>query len=236
VNKINRLKIEEGNRIYPPQKGETYFLGKLPLHWLVYYLSTIRNYNKELTIEYIRKNYDLDISDVISSISWWEWNDVNIYEEYTKRNPRKGFKTNERRYFTSRGRSYYIKFAITQWGFWKKDFINHFLETDVIHHIYPLVYGGTNHLENLIHVSSFNHDILHSNPLENIEKYNHQALNYLWYLQFPWTTEKNQYLFEKYNLDQMINHESKQYQANILSAAIKQEMNEFYEHIKENHK
>jgi len=51
-----------------------------------------------------------------------------------------------------------------------------------IHHIFPVVYRGVNLFENLVSVSDFQHDILHSNPFEHIEKYCNIAVDYLSFL------------------------------------------------------
>lgn len=219
---------EDGYKVFPPQKGKVYMANSIPLHWLVYYLSRHKMLNKELSIKYIKENYHIDISSIIDTYEW-DWIEEDVYSSFIKTHPREDF-NNTRRYFESKGRTYYLNFSKSINYSIKKDQLNGLVKANTVHHIYPLVYGGTNHLENLIQVSTFSHDILHENSREKEERFCHQAVDYLWYLYCPWITDKEKYIFKKYKLNEM-NDMAINFKMDSYFAAIKNEMVEFYERI-----
>jgi hypothetical protein len=226
------LTIEDGYKIFPSQKGNTYLINnRFPLHWLVYYLSLHKHYNKELTNNHIKTFYDLDISDLLDNddVFYWVWNKDDIYKEHLTKYPRKEFNEDSRDYFNSRGRSYFLKFIKNH----NEDFVNGLMKTSVVHHVHPLYAGGTNRLENLICISDHNHDLLHMNPMEIIEKYCHQAVDYLWYLYSAWDTDKNKRILDKYKITEIVesNEDNHSFIVDVYLSAIKSEMMEFYKYI-----
>ena len=70
------------------------------------------------------------------------------------------------------------------------------------------------------------HTILHNNPLEHIEKYCYQSVDYLRTL----IKCKPTYLYEKYKLDQ---YDDTYFKSQLLKLAIETEMNDFYGLISE---
>ena len=95
-----------------------------------------------------------------------------------------------------------------------------------IHHIFPLIYGGSNNILNLVYISKFTHNVLHNNPLENIEKYCYQAYDYLAYLGY---INGFKYLNDLYKIGDYV--KSKKLMVQMYKGAIEQEMDKFYEYI-----
>lgn len=213
-------------KLIPSQEGEEIYFGKMPLSWLINYLSSHREYNKELTIKYIKDIYEMDLTKEIQNMPWWMC-DINIYDEFTKEHPRTGYKTDSRDYFNNKGRNYYYKFINWLNHYPEQDYLLDCMKTKVVHHIFPLVYGGDNSLENLIHISDFNHELLHENPNEEDRKSCFKSVDYLWYLHNPYISDKNEYIVHKYKLMEIKNRSAK-YQMNAYKSAIQEEMYEFY--------
>lgn len=222
--------LDEKYKVSPFGLGETYLINdRLPIHNLISFLSTHREYNYEMSDKYLKDNYDIDISNHRESLIEDCFDvTVNIYERYRKSHPTPSdYIANDRKYFNTKGRNYYLKFVNWCGHVPNKDFLGLPVKADVIHHVFPLVYGGTNELENLIHISERNHEILHLNSMEHIQKYNFQAVDYLWYLNNPFITEKVKYLHNKYNFD-MLEGRSNEFKRDYYFAIIKEEMIEYY--------
>lgn len=230
------LKLESNQRLYTTYSGEEYRINNMPISQIINFLSH-RSYTQQMTINYIKKHYNLDISEEVKRLeneggkilALWEFS-KSIYERFLKENPRDDYEPHSRDYFKNKGRNYYLKFAKWCGHLPNKDFLNTWVSMDEVHHIHPLVYGGSNDLENLIHISKFNHDILHLNPLEKYEKYNHQAICYLWYLYSDWIAEKNKWFVEKYDL-MRFKDRSPSFLVDMYKASIKEEMSEFYSNL-----
>ena len=94
-----------------------------------------------------------------------------------------------------------------------------------VHHIYPLMHGGNNNIRNLIHVNEYNHALLHNNPLDYIEKYCFQAIDYLMFL---YSYEHFQDIMESNGL---FNIRKQEILTKILLEIITDEMLIFYEKL-----
>lgn len=156
-------------------------VGLIPIKDYLYILEQ-RLYCPEYAIEYTRKFYDVDITEYIDLI-FWEFN-TDIYKYYEEHHQVKVQDDKSRKWFNSYGRKRYSKFYKS---YKENDKLYDLIEdrfavSDVIHHIYPLVYGGSNNLLNLIPVTDRFHKILHKNPYEHEERFCFQAVDYLSYL------------------------------------------------------
>lgn len=216
-------------RTNPIDTREEYLVnGLFPLHNLILYLSAHREYNSKMAIDYLNKYYDIDLYKHTHSLEKYFLTTINAYDEFLTENPYPDdFNKTSRDYFNNKGRSHYLKFVNWCGHLPNMDYLNMPVEMDVVHHIHPLVYGGTNELDNLIHICEFNHEVLHMNPLEHIKKYCHQAVDYLWYLHNPYMSDKNKKIYHKYNMKN-IEDKSNQYKVDFYKSAIKEEMNELY--------
>ncbi|AWI05943.1 hypothetical protein B9W14_16020 [Clostridium drakei] len=203
-------------------------IGPIPLTEYIDCLNA-KNFNRDMAVKYTKKIYDKDISDVAKLHIFLV--NSNVYREFEKQNPIsktaiQALKTyNPREYFSHYTcRRFYKFFAFIDVG--EFDQLTFLMTAEHIHHIYPLTYGGTNKLENLIYVSEFNHKLLHKNPLENIEKYDFQAIDYLWYLY----SKKLPELISKYNL-KLTFDKSSSFIKNQFKNCIEEEMKIFYDYI-----
>ncbi|OHD22840.1 MAG: hypothetical protein A2Y34_04430 [Spirochaetes bacterium GWC1_27_15] len=189
----------------------------------------LRNYGRSMIIEYTKEIYNLDLTNelkIYEKENWNLWNgDLNIYDNFDKENPIEEPDNLSRNYFEKHAKKKFIKF-IKQHEEFQEDRILPFFKVKDIHHIFPLIYGGSNKISNLLYVSRFTHDLLHINPLENIEKYCYQACDYLAYL--GWF-EGFKYLNEKYDLGKYV--DSKKLLRQMYKGAIEEEMSKFYEYI-----
>jgi len=87
---------------------------------------------------------------------------------------------------------------------------------------------GGNNPKNLIGVIGLFHDLLHKNPLQHIEKYCYQAVDYLKYLAY-WNIKE---IWDKYNVDLFDDNMKRK----IFESGLENEMNLFYEKITEEYK
>jgi len=146
-----------------------------------------------------------------------------------------------REYFTKYARKYYGNFIEyveenycdyswnDEFKLSKKDCVFKLLNAKDVHHIFPLVYGGDNSLQNLIHISNYTHKILHMNPLEKIKKYCYQAIDYMY-----WMCNYNLInVYEKYNIFNLCNNDVNIASKLILNR-IEEEMLFFYNYLKNN--
>jgi hypothetical protein len=186
-----------------------------------------------MIINYTKDIYGLDITEELKQYESEHgklWNgDFNIYDNFDKENPVDTPDDNTRDYFVKHAKKRFEKF-IEKHEELQEDRLLPLFEPKDIHHIFPLVWGGSNKLSNLIYISRFTHDLLHKNPLENIEKYCYQACDYLAYL--GWINGFD-YLDNLYNLKQHM--ESKKLLVQMYKGAIEEEMDKFYTYIKGKH-
>lgn len=207
-------------KIYGLEQGETFYIDKMKLEDYLWYLNFRRHFNKELTIAHTKKYYNIDLTNILKDVHFfWEYK-FNIYEDFYEQNPKAKTEDNTRQYFNLRGRRNYEKFIQTTF-YSLSDCLSPYHSYKEIHHIHPLIYGGNNRIENLIHLSNFNHDLLHENPLEEHDKYCVQSVDYLGTLySYDKLSEYiREFNFEKYS-DEMM--------CDLYKACIKEDMRVFY--------
>lgn len=208
-------------------------VGKIPLEQMCIWLN-MRGYNKKQTIEYINKYYDIDIKEIIENKH--KQGDIifdfytDIVEKFNIETPTSTPDNGTREWFNYYGRKRYIKFLTNYVDTFKdfnKECFDEILDipfsTD-IHHIYALEYSGTNDLRNLISINTEFHNMLHKNPLEHIEKYCFQAMDYLKYL-VKWNLMS---IVKKNNLHLI---EDEEIRFKVINLAIEKEMKLFYEKL-----
>lgn len=194
-----------------------------------------RNFGKSMIIKYTKDNYTLDITKEIQHFEETEmelWNgDLNLYEEYDKENPSIKTEDGTRQYFIKYGRKRFLKFTQQYEELENQDKVIPFFKPKDVHHIFPLMYGGNNNILNLSYVSRFTHDLLHNNPLEEIEKCCFQGYDYLSYLgnYNLDNAEGFKYLNDKYNFYGQKNNKKMIY--HMYCGALEEEMDEFYKYI-----
>lgn len=209
-------------------------VGEIPLDKLCNWLN-MRSYNKEMMLDYIKKIYEVNVSNDIEDVHKqgkiiFDFR-TNMYEKFETENPTKKEDTGSRYWFNNYGRKRYVEFLMNCMLFscdFEKiydEIIDMEADTD-IHHIFPLQHGGKSNLINLISVCPFFHEILSNNPLIHIEKYGFQAVDYLRYL----VRERWSYMNEQYNLSEFLKKDKKLF-SDIFTMAIKREMNKFYDLI-----
>jgi hypothetical protein len=198
-------------------------MGKVTMEDYLFYLTWKRRFNEELIIKHTYNVYEVDISENINSHFVWYEEKRNIYQTFLNENPLTKNDDYSRQYFNSYARNRYLKF-IDHTYFSNEDCLTHHQDYEEIHHIFPLVYGGSNAIENLIHISHFNHGLLHENPLEKNEKMCHQALDYLGCLYSPQSTLR---IFTKYDIGEF----SYRMTNDIFKSCIREEMRIYYENI-----
>lgn len=222
------IKIEDyiGDNFYCPQCNQ-FILGEnnnpfnikyinhIPLYLYVNILRD-RFYDTEYIIKYTKEIYNIDLTLKEINNNQYENSALdlpnnNIFNEYRKI---KSIDINEddrtREYFKNKARDYYLKFL----QYVKKQYINKnsfnyigrcfgvlINKGSEVHHIHPLVYNGSNQLENLLLISGWTHDLLHKNPLEKYKECCFHALDYLNYMgnyNYFYLIGKNN-IFEKSN-------------------------------------
>lgn len=201
------------------------YIGFIPIDNYLEYLIYNKKFNRNLAIKYTKDIYNVDISN----INFEEYYNGNIYEDFEK--VYKGKKDNvdkrTREYFTLRGKHKFYKFLEFKHSRLNEDEIFQFTRGDVVHHIHPLIYSNDNSIKNLILISDFHHQILHSNPLEEYKTFSYQAIDYLYYL---YNTEKFNELFSSM-IDMFKKNNN---EIHILKNFIILEMNKFYTNIQKN--
>jgi len=208
-------------------------VGEIPLENLCLWLN-MRSYNKQMMIEYIKKYYEIDVTKEIDELHKshkiiFDFG-TNMQEKFNKEYKCSVKDDGTREWFNNYGRRKYERY-MEKCLLFSGDFEDKFdeildMQIDVVvHHIHPLQYGGTNDISNLISLNYYYHNILHKNPLEHIEKYCHQAVDYLRYLR----RVKADYLNIKYNLDTY--KEQPLFGFKVLNLAIENEMDLFYEKL-----
>jgi len=203
-------------------------VGQIPLRQMCIWLGN-RCYNKDLAIKYIKDTYDTDVSNEIIKTKEYSLvfnNDKDIFTYFEERYPPKKVQENTREWFNAYGRRRY------------QSFYNKFIENDNViydelidfstishhvHHILPLEFGGSNSPKNMIGVITPFHKLLHMNPLQHIEKYCYQAIDYLKYLVY-WNIRD---VWDKYNIDKF----EDDMKPKIFEAGLENEMNLFYEKL-----
>jgi hypothetical protein len=197
----------------------------------------LRCYGRDMIIKYTKNIYDLDITEELKIFESKHGNlwcgNLNIFNEFEENNPTKEPDDKTREWFESKQKRRFLKFAKNREEFREDRLIPLFPLQD-IHHIFPLMYGGSNKLLNLMYISKFSHNLLHKNTLENIEKYCYQACDYLAYLGgigFGIIASGFNYLDDKYKLSNYQNNPH--VLLSIYKGAIEEEMYKFYLHIQE---
>ena len=203
-------------------------VGKIPIESYLKVMD-IRCYSRELTVEYTKDIYGEDISEEVKEIApCWEYRDINIYELFVKENPPKSIDDNTREYFQKEGRKRYIKFYKSYKDSEVYDLaMDMFSESNVIHHIFPLVFGGGNGLMNLIPITDFNHKLLHENSVEQKRECCFMATDYLTYL---YTFKGIFKLNEKYDIMHYKDF-SGRFKHNFLNTIMETEMRSFYDKL-----
>jgi hypothetical protein len=202
----------------------------------------LRNYGRTMIIDYTKDIYELNINEELSNFEnkYGDlWNgDLNIYKEYDDKNPVEKPDDKTREWFNKYGRIRFIDFISQYEELSEQDKAIPLNKPKEVHHIFPLVYEGNSDLLNLAYVSIFSHDILHENPLENIQKFCFQAFDYLSFLgscnlyirEFSGLS----YLNQKYNLEKHMDNKKMLFRT--YEGAIEQEMSNFYEYINNQNK
>lgn len=159
------------------------YIGDFAADLFVVYMSEYRKFNKEMIIDYLINVYGckrkiIDNDDKFNSILDRHCKqEVNIFDEYYKQDDYRKYEQSNRDYFNNKVKNKYIGFHLDNFG--EKCYISGFLEPYAVHHIFPLQYGGTNQLENLIYISGTMHKILHKNPKEESYTYCQVAVDHL---------------------------------------------------------
>ena len=207
-------------KLYGIEEGETLYMGNMRLHDYLRYLSARRHFNEELIIEHTKWIYGIDLTDILNGRFYFLEYKKNLYHEFQQNNKPKKLDDGTRKYFNTYGRNYYLDF-MSYAHFTEEDCLSNHSKYLDVHHIYPLMSGGDSRIENLIHLSEFNHNLIHENPLEQYEIYCHKAVDYLGYLY-----GENQvydiivkYELAKYGVEMFFD---------MFPACIKQEMKSFY--------
>lgn len=184
-------------------------------------------------MEYIKKIYNIDISEYKDEFKNRYDHNYDVFTYFNEKYYKNEIQEDNRKYFNKVTRKKFIKF-------YKKNIenlevhvfdqcINLFAIATDYHHIFPLQYGGTNDLQNLIALIPPHHKVLHKNPLEDIEKYCYQAIDYLYYL---WHGKCKE-ITKKYNL--MFYKDDEEYRLKMINMAIENEMKYFYKLITKEH-
>ncbi|MGD6876994.1 HNH endonuclease [Bacillus infantis] len=210
-------------KLYGYEEGEDFFINGIPLPMYLHYLKERRHFNKEIVVSHTKKYYDIDLTDQLDDYIWSF--KFNIYDKHRESFKKRKTDDGSRKYFDTYARDEYYSFMDTTF-FDEEDCLTYFFNHTEIHHIHPLVYGGKSNMENLIHLNSFNHDLLHLNPLESEEKYCHQAVDYLGYL---YTELGLRMIIQKYELAK---YDDRMF-FSFFTTCIKQEMRNFYDYILE---
>lgn len=203
--------------------SEQFQINGIPLPAYLYYFQERRRFSKELIISHTKKYYNIDLTDQLEDYKWGF--KFNIYEKHNESFKQRKQDDGCRKFFDTYARDEYYNFMDNAF-FNEEDCLTYFFNHTEIHHIHPLVYGGKSNMENLIHLNSFNHDVLHMNPLESEEKYCHQAVDYLGYL---YTELGVSMIIRKYELAK---HDKRMF-FDLFKSCIKQEMRAFYDYIME---
>lgn len=203
-------------------------IGEIPIrNYLV--IMDKRCYSHELTIEYTKDIYGIDISQEIKQEKLcWNYKEINVYKRFEEKNPAKLIDDKSREYFQKEGRNRYNKFYKTYKESEVYDLIiNLFSKPGVTHHIFPLVFGGDSSLMNLIPITDFNHKLLHINPCEKKREFCFMAVDYLSYL---YSSDCISILNDKYNIMQYENFNGN-FMLDFFKSIIETEMKSFYEKL-----
>lgn len=159
------------------------WIGDFEADLFVEYMSKYRKFNKEMIIDYLINVYKCKPKIIKNDerfkliLDKFCTQETNIFDEYYKQDDYRKHVQNNRDYFNNKVRGRYIGFHFD--NFDEYCYISGFLFPHDVHHIFPLQYGGTNQLENLIYISGTMHDILHKNPKQNSYEYSHIAVDHL---------------------------------------------------------
>lgn len=203
-------------------------IGLIPINAYIRNLD-LRNYGSSMIVQYTKNIYELNIENELRQYeeihgSLWNGN-LNIYDKFEKENPLSEPDDYSREYFNKYTKKQFNKFKKINIEFQEDRLVPLFKPKD-IHHIFPLMYGGSNKLLNLIYISKFSHDLLHENPLEHIKKYCFQACDYLTYLG---SAKGFKFLNKEYDLNKYI--DNKILIVQMYKGAIEEEMYKFYKYI-----
>lgn len=196
----------------------------IPIDYYMKLLGTSKMFSVDRAIEYTNEVYNINISSQIDKFLFqFDYPNEDIYEMFETNHPRKQTLQNTREYFQNQGRNYFLKFLNLYARYFGYDALVWVREASVVHHIHPLVYGGSNDLLNLIHISDILHGIIHENPKEESELHCHRALNYLGYLVSYENFHKivDKYSLGEYQTDTPIFHK-------MFKACLEEEMQLYY--------
>lgn len=175
-----------------------------------------RFYDTQYIIKYTKEIYDINLTkkeirnNNYESIHLKIINN-NVFDEFRKeKSINIADDDYSRKYFNGKARNQYLDFL----KFINRKYINKISKDYIkkcfgitlrkaseVHHVHPLMYGGSNQLENLLALSGWTHRLLHDNPLERYKKYCFHALDYLNYIgnySFLYHMDKNN-IFDKSN-------------------------------------
>jgi len=202
-------------------------IGNIPLKEYSYYLGEIRKFNREEIISHTTNIYNFDIREYVEKLNYYWTDNKNYYSDFINKFPISIKDNGTREYFDKYSRPNYINFVNTYLGGgFDRDCLQPFLKSSDVHHIYPLVYGGDSQLKNLIHLSTFNHNLLHENPCEKNKIACHMGLDYLGSMY----TNEGVYKILKEN--DIFNDCKPEMMMDYLKVIIKHKMYDFYEKIK----
>lgn len=165
-------------------KDQIEYIGDFEPDLFIMYMSKYRKFNKDQIINYLVNIYKCDPIIIKQDKRFNKWIEMfckqkeNIYEEFYKNNDYRNKDDCTREYFNKKIKPIYYQFSDKYFDV-EKCQVSGFLHSYAIHHIYPLSYGGNNHLENLVYISDAAHKILHENPKEESEQMCHVALDHL---------------------------------------------------------
>ena len=211
-------------------QGITQQINSIPYTDYIEIMNT-RQYDIKKIIEYTSMVYRIDIQ-TIENYSKNINNNIygeNIYEDFINADEQLKYKSASRKDFNSYVRPQYIKF-VNQYFHPKNDIklddmlIPNQIKANVIHHIHPLIFGGTNSIYNLLPITDFNHKLLHMNPYENNIRTCYQAVDMLSYLYSkPMLKLLHKKYFTKKVKDKGLRFENKYWQI-----IFEEEMQKFY--------
>ncbi len=144
------------------------------LEWdeLIYILGNYRLLNSDEIVTHITKYYNVNEETVRNDKRLMS----KIYEHDFETRYINLPETSYGREDFDKVRRKYVKFSDTYYDMCE---ISEFMPKEDVHHIYPIVYGGSNHYKNLIYINGFLHSLLHENPREEYENCCHLAIDHL---------------------------------------------------------
>jgi len=193
-----------------------------------------RQYDIQYIIKYTATIYQIDIlqiyhfsKNIINNL-WGE----NIYIDFLQDYPELEVDNKSRQHFNNCVKPRYVKFYNKYFSPKYNVKLDDMLipnptKANVIHHIHPLIFGGTNDFYNLLPVTDFNHKLLHMNPYENNLIACFKAVDMLAYL---YSKQMIKILYKKY-FTKKIKDKGYRFQNRMWQIIFEEEMQNFYNNI-----